>query len=145
MTVQPPEPVDSADDSALTWASFVVWSLVALVAAMLSVTLVPLVVGTVTVPIGLIIVVVANIALPRVFAQQIGVRGGAVVPGLIWLVVALAASIATSERDLILPSNSHSAVWSLVYLGLGSVAAAFGAFTAKTPLRRSRRSPAPGS
>jgi Family of unknown function (DUF6113) len=92
--------------------------------------LVPLRVGTVPVPVSVVVAVVGNLALGIAGARVVGRWVGAVLPGLLWLALALVLGSKRSEGDLVVPAGAVG----LAYLVLGAVAA-----TAAVVLAQPRR------
>ena len=85
--------------------------------------LVPLRIGTVPLPVSVLLAVAGNIALPRLAGRWTGSVLAAAVPPVLWLVVVVVLSLPRAEGDLIVPGT----VTGLVFLLAGSVAGAFGA------------------
>ena len=71
-------------------------------------------------PVAGLLAVVGNVGLGVAGARTAGARAGAVVPGVVWLVVALVLGSGTSEGDRVVPDT----VRGLAFLLLGTVAAA---------------------
>ena len=97
--------------------------------------LVPLRVGSVPLPVSVLLAVVGNVLAARLTARVGGVAALAAVPAVLWLVTVLVLAVPRAEGDLVVPGT----LTGLVFLFAGSVAGAFGVGTALT---RSRR-PAP--
>lgn len=101
----------------LGWAGFVL--------AVLGVFWTPLMIGTVRVPVSILLAVGGNLGLIWLGWRLTRHRFLALVPGLIWAVVALLGANITTEGDLLLASNNWVA---LVFLLSGSVAVGFAAY-----------------
>ena len=106
------------------------WAVTAVVVAawlaLVEVFWLPWRVGGVPVPVSVLAAVVGNVLLVGAARRLSGSRLVAVLPALVWLGIALAASMRRPEGDLLLPGGD--AVTSTVNLGfllLGVVAAAF--------------------
>ncbi len=102
--------------------------------------LVPLRVGGTAVPVCWVVAVVGNVLLGRYGGQLLG-RSGALVPGLLWLGIALTLGSKRREGDLIVPGS----VTGLVFLLVGAIASAVayglaspGAPTSRSPERGER-------
>jgi hypothetical protein len=106
------------------------WSLaVVLVSAWLAVVEVfwlPLRVGGVPVPISVPAAVVGNVLLVAAARWLSGSRGVAVLPAVVWLVVAVGGAMRRPEGDLLITGgDAATQVVNLAFLLLGVVAAAF--------------------
>jgi hypothetical protein len=71
-------------------------------------------------PVAALVALVGNVAVGRAGAQVLGRRAGAVVPGVIWLVVALVLGSRRPEGDVIVTSTFRG----LAFLFVGTLAAA---------------------
>ncbi len=107
------------------------WALVAVVVAawlaLVEVFWLPLAVGAVPVPLSVLAAVAGNVLLVRLAHRLSGSRVVAVLPALVWLVVALAATVRRPEGDLVLIGTGATGAVGLAFLGCGVVAAAFAA------------------
>jgi hypothetical protein len=104
-------------------------ALLAIVGAFLT----PYRIGSVLVPVSLVIVLVGIVALTR-FAHEVTDRAGlSLLPGGVWLVLSLVLSSRTSEGDLVLTSQNWVAT---VYLLVGSVTLGVLAYRMIVPNRR---------
>lgn len=95
--------------------------LVGLAAALLAVLecyYVNLRIGATPVPIFQIVAVLGNLLLPFAMIRLTGVRGTAVIPGVLWIVVALILASRGPGGDVIVPGN-----WQGVFLLLAGAAA----------------------
>jgi hypothetical protein len=105
------------------------WALAAvLVAAWLALVEVfwlPLRVGGVLVPVSIVVAVVANLLLPTAALWLSGSRLVAVLPAVIWLVVAVGAMVRRPEGDLVMTGAGALGVVNLAFLLFGVLAAAF--------------------
>jgi len=106
-----------------TAASYVLVLVLALLLALWGAFVVPLKVGTVPVPLSVLVALVGNAALGWWGGRLYG-RVGAAGPGLVWLGVALARGTQRREGDLVVPGS----VMGLLFLLVGAVtsAVAFG-------------------
>ncbi len=105
------------------WAVLVV--VVAGWLALVEVFWLPLKVGTVPVPVSVLAAVVGNLMLVRLAHRLSGSRAVAVLPALVWLVVALSATTRRPEGDLVLIGTGVTGVVGIAFLLLGVLAAAF--------------------
>ena len=112
-------PPDAPPGRALTWVSYALVLLLALLLAVWGAFLVPLRVGTVPVPVSWVIAIVGNGVLGWVGGRLLG-RRGAAGPGIVWLVVALTLGSQRAEGDLVVPGT----VPGLVFLVAGAIAGA---------------------
>jgi hypothetical protein len=104
-------------------AAVAVWGGVLL--ALLGAFLTPLRVGTVPVPVCLLLAVGGNAALIWFAYRATGHRFPALLPGLVWVVLSVVASGRTSEGDVVLYQQN----WvSLVYLLAGSATVTVAAY-----------------
>ena len=87
----------------------------------------PLRVGVVPVPLSVLAAVAGNVALVRLAHRLSGSRAVAVLPAVVWLVVALAATVRRPEGDLVLIGTGATGAVGVAFLGAGVVAAAFAA------------------
>jgi hypothetical protein len=107
----------------------------ALVTAVIEVFLAPLRVGTVRLPVSLLLAVVGNLALVWFTHQATGRRGAVVLPALVWMAVMIPAAGRTDEGDLLLTGDN----WvGLVTIFGGVVAFAVGAYRLIMPNARTR-------
>lgn len=95
--------------------------------ALVEVFWLPLRVGGVPVPLSVLGAVIGNLLLVRLAHRLSGSRALAVLPALVWLVVALAATVRRPEGDLVLTGTGATGAVGLAFLGCGVVAAAFAA------------------
>ena len=93
--------------------------------ALVEVFWLPLRVAGVLVPISVVAAVVGNLMLVAVALRVTGSRLIAVVPALVWVVVAVGAMVRRPEGDLILTGGGALGVVNLAFLLLGVTAAAF--------------------
>lgn len=112
-------PPDDAPGPGLTYASYALVLLLALLLAVWGAFLVPLRIGTVPVPVSWVIAVVGNGLLGWAGGRLLG-RLGAAGPGVVWLTVALTAGSQRAEGDLVVPGT----VVGLVFLVSGAIASA---------------------
>jgi hypothetical protein len=105
-----------------------VWGLVFVVLsawlALVEVFWLPLRIGLVPVPVSVLAAVVGNLMLVGGAHRLSGSRVVAVLPAVVWLTVAMAASIRRPEGDLILTGGGAAGVVNLAFLLLGVLAAA---------------------
>jgi hypothetical protein len=93
--------------------------------ALVEVFWLPLRVFGVPVPVSVVAAVVGNLLLVGLAARLTGSRLGAAVPAVVWLVVAVGASLRRPEGDLLLIGGGVLGFLSLAFLLAGVVAAAF--------------------
>ena len=93
--------------------------------ALVEVFWLPLRVFGVPVPVSVVAAVVGNLLLVGLAARLTGSRLGAVLPAVVWLVVAVGASVRRPEGDLLLIGGGVLGFLSLAFLLAGVVAAAF--------------------
>ena len=93
--------------------------------ALVEVFWLPLRVFGVPVPVSVVAAVVGNLLLVGLAARLTGSRLGAVLPAVVWLVVAVGASLRRPEGDLLLVGGGVLGVFSMAFLLGGVVAAAF--------------------
>lgn len=108
----------------------VAWGIVAVLVAgwlaLVEVFWLPLRIGGVLVPLSVLAAVVGNLMLIGAAQRLSGSRVVAVLPGLVWLVVAVAAMMRRPEGDLVLTGGGAAGTINLLFLLLGVTAAAFG-------------------
>jgi hypothetical protein len=135
-----------------TWGERVAGSLAVVVVAawlaLVEVFWLPLRVAGVLVPLSIVAAVVANLLLPTAALRFSGSRLVAVLPAVIWLVVAVAAMRRRPEGDLVMTGVGAAGVVNLAFLLLGVVAAAFSVGRvlggARRPPARPEGVPVPG-
>jgi hypothetical protein len=93
--------------------------------ALVEVFWLPLRVAGVLVPVSVVAAVAGNLLLVPLAARLTGSRVLAALPALVWLTVAVAASIRRPEGDLVITGGGFSGFVNLAFLLLGVVAAAF--------------------
>jgi hypothetical protein len=106
------------------------WSVVAVVVAawlaLVQVFWLPWRVGGVPVPVSLLVAVVGNLLLVDAARRLSGSRLVAVLPAVVWLVIAVAGTMPRPEGDLLLPGgDAATQTVTLGFLLVGVVAAAF--------------------
>ena len=138
---QPDSAAEPSSDRLTRIGNLVVWSLVAVLAAIIGMLLIPLTTaGGVRIPISPVVALVANLVLPRMMWRGTGWGPATFLPAAIWFIVVLAGASATSDGDLLIPGNSYSSVMGLVHMAVGATAAVMGIAIAKMSLRRRRAS-----
>jgi hypothetical protein len=124
------------------------WGVLAVVVAgwlaVVEVFWVPLRIGPVLVPVSVLAAVVGNLLLVGQAHRLSRSRVVGVLPALVWLAVALAASMPRPEGDLLLTGGGATGVVNLAFLLLGVVAAAFAVGRVLTGPRRPRPGPGAG-
>ena len=105
------------------WALFAV--VVAAWLALVEAFWLPLRAGAVPIPLSVLAAVVGNLLLVPLAHRLSGSRAVAVLPGIVWLVVALGATVARPEGDLVLVGSGVTGGVGLAFLVCGVVAAAF--------------------
>ena len=93
--------------------------------ALVEVFWLPLRVSGVPVPVSVLAAVAGNLLLVGLAARLTGSRLAAVLPAVVWLVVAVAAAIPRPEGDLLLTGSGLLGVLTLAFLLAGVVAASF--------------------
>ena len=93
--------------------------------ALVEVFWLPLRVFGVPVPVSVVAAVVGNLLLVGLAARLTGSRLGAVLPAVVWLVIAVGASLRRPEGDLLVVGGGVLGVFSTAFLLGGVVAAAF--------------------
>ena len=93
--------------------------------ALVEVFWLPLRVLGVPLPVSVVAAVVGNLLLVALAARLTGSRLAAALPALVWLVVAVGASLRRPEGDLLLVGSGVLGYLSLAFLLAGVVAAAF--------------------
>ena len=125
----------------------VAWGIVAVLVAgwlaLVEVFWLPLRIGGVLVPLSVLAAVVGNLMLIGAAQRLSGSRVVAVLPGLVWLVVAVAAMMRRPEGDLVLTGGGAAGTINLLFLLLGVTAAAFGIGRALADPRRGPLSAGP--
>ena len=105
------------------------WAVLAVVAAawlaLVEVFWLPLRAGAVPVPLSVLAAVAGNLLLVGLAHRLSGSRLVAVLPALVWLAVALAATVRRPEGDLVLIGTGVTGAVGLAFLLCGVVAAAF--------------------
>ncbi len=118
----------------------VAWGVVAVLVAgwlaLVEVFWLPLRIGGVLVPLSILAAVVGNLMLTAAAHRVSGSRVVAVLPAVVWLVVAVAAMIRRPEGDLVLTGGGATGTVNLLFLLLGVTAAAFGVGRALAGPRR---------
>lgn len=94
--------------------------------------LVPLRVGTVPLPVSVVLAVVGNVALTRLMWRASLHRAVAGVPVVVWLVAVLVLAAKRQEGDLVVPGTGMG----LAFLFLGTIAGAFAVGQVIAPVRR---------
>jgi hypothetical protein len=118
------------------WLALGLWAAVLL--ALLGGFLTPFRIGSVLVPVSLVLVIVGNWLLVRLTYLATGSVGLSLLPALAWLLVTLALSRRTTEGDLVLAGNNWVAN---VYIIVGCVAAALPAYRLINPRPRPPANP----
>ena len=99
-----------------TTASYALVLVLALLLALWGAFLVPLKIGTVPVPVSVLVALVGNAALGW-WGGRLHGRVGAAGPGLVWLAVAVALGTQRREGDLVVPAS----LMGLLFLLVGAV------------------------
>jgi hypothetical protein len=120
-------------------AAGVLVAAVAVGLALVEAFLVPLRVGTVPLPICVLLAVAGNVALTKLAVRQTGSVVVGVLQPVLWLLVVVVLSLPRAEGDLIVPGSATG----LVFLFAGAVAGAYGVASEITrragPAARTRR------
>ena len=93
--------------------------------ALVEVFWLPLRVSGIPVPVSVVAAVVGNLLLVALAARLTGSRLAAALPAVVWLAVAVGASLRRPEGDLLLTGGGVLGFLSLAFLLAGVVAAAF--------------------
>ena len=119
----PPARADrAADPLAVRVAAGVLISLFSVGLALVEAFLVPLRVGTVPLPICVLLGVAGNVVLTKLAVRQTGSVVVGVLQPVLWLLVVVVLSLPRAEGDLIVPGSATG----LVFLFAGAVAGAYG-------------------
>ena len=110
---------DPAPADAWTWGSYALVCLLTVVLAVWGAFLVPLRFGGVPIPLAWVVAGVGNGALGWYGGRLLG-RSGALVPGLLWVAIALTLGSRRGEGDLIVPGTLPG----LGFLVVGAVSSA---------------------
>ena len=110
------------DPLAVRVAAGVLISAFAVGLAVVEAFLVPLRVGTVPLPICVLLAVAGNVVLTKLAVRQTGSIVCGVLQPVLWLVVIVVLSVPRAEGDLIVPGSATG----LVFLFAGAVAGAYG-------------------
>jgi hypothetical protein len=127
------------------------WALTVVIAAawlaLVEVFWLPLRVGGVLFPLSIAAAVWGNLLLTRLALRWSGSRAVAVLPGVTWGVVAVAAMSRRPEGDLVLTGTGAAGVVNLAFLLLGVLAAAvaIGRVLGSGPVVRQKETGGPGS
>jgi hypothetical protein len=97
--------------------------LVPLWLALVEVFWLPLRVGGLLVPLSIVAAVTANLLLPAAARRLSGSRLVALLPALVWLVVAIGAMTRRGEGDLVITGGGATGTVNLAFLLLGVLAA----------------------
>jgi hypothetical protein len=111
-----------ADPLAVRVAAGVLISAFAVGLALVEAFLVPLRVGTVPLPISVLLAVAGNVVLTKLAVRQTGSIVWGVLQPVLWLLVIVVLSLPRAEGDLVVPGS----VTGLVFLFAGAVAGAYG-------------------
>ena len=122
--VPAPTPVrpDPAAPLAVRVAAGVLISLFSVALALVGAFLVPLRVGTVPLPICVLLAVAGNVVLTKLAVRRTRSIAWGVLQPALWLVVIVVLSLPRAEGDLIVPGSATG----LVFLFAGAVAGAYG-------------------
>jgi hypothetical protein len=118
----PPPPSRPADPLALRVAAGVLISLFSIGLAVVEAFLVPLRIGTVPLPLSVLLAVAGNAGLTKLAVRQTGSIVWGVLQPVLWLLVIVVLSLPRPEGDLIVPGS----LTGLVFLFAGAVAGAYG-------------------
>ena len=118
----PARPGRASDPLAARVAAGVLTSLFSVVLALVEAFLVPLRVGTLPLPICVLLAVAGNVVLTKLAVRQTGSVVVGVLQPVLWLLVVVVLSLPRAEGDLIVPGSATG----LVFLFAGAVAGAYG-------------------
>ena len=126
-------------------AVLLLWGVLAVVVAfwlsIVEVLWLPLRVGGVLVPVSIAAAVVGNLVLVFLFRRLSGSRAVAVLPAVVWVLVAFAASQPRAEGDLLILGGGATGRVNLAFLLLGILSAVFAVARVVGGPRRRGRSP----
>jgi hypothetical protein len=130
-------PRDAETAGWVGWVGLVLVGLSGILAAVVEVVLVPLYVGSVLVPVAVVISLATNVLLP-VLAFRLIPRGlAAATPFVLWLLVAFAFGVvARPEGDVLLPGGSRPLEWTSYGVLLGGALAGTLTVVLLVPSRR---------
>ena len=94
--------------------------------ALVEVFWLPLRIGGLLIPLSVAGAVVGNLMLTTAAHRLSGSRVVALLPGAVWLALAVAAMLRRPEGDLVITGGGATGIVNLAFLGLGVTAAAFG-------------------
>jgi hypothetical protein len=114
-----------------TWA-YALLVLLSVLLALWGAFLVPFRVGATLVPVSWAVAVVGNLALGRAGARLAG-TSGAVLPGALWLLLAVVLSSQRSEGDLVVPGTTVGLVFLLSGAAASAVAYAAAVLRPRSP------------
>jgi hypothetical protein len=122
-------------------ASFALVLLLTVLLAVWGAFLVPLRVGTVPAPVG-VLLAFATVPLCRAGGDALGRRAGAVLPLLVWAALALSLASQRREGDLVVTGS----LYGLAFLGVGLLGGAFvvGSWHGRAPAASSAGRDRPG-
>jgi hypothetical protein len=112
-----------AADLAIRGLGALVAVVAAVASALLTAFLTPLYLGTVRVPVSIVIAIVANYALVWFAYRATGQKLVALLPGLVWIAVIIVLSAKTTEGDIVLAANNWVVLVS-IFAGVGAYAVA---------------------
>jgi hypothetical protein len=126
-------------------AVLLLWGVLAVVVAfwlsIVEVLWLPLRVGGVLVPVSIAAAVLGNLVLVFLFRRLSGSRAVAVLPAVVWVLVAFAASQPRAEGDLLILGGGATGRVNLAFLLLGILSAVFAVARVVGGPRRRGRSP----
>jgi hypothetical protein len=118
----PARPDHAAEPLAVRVAVGVLISVFAVGLALVEAFLVPLRLGTVPLPISVLLAVAGNAGLTKLAVRQTGSIAWGVLQPVLWLLVIIVLSVPRPEGDLVVPGSATG----LVFLFAGAVAGAYG-------------------
>jgi hypothetical protein len=134
-----PDPTRPAGDDAVGWAGVALFTVCAILVALVELFLVPLRDGVVLVPIAVVLAIVGNVVLPRMSYSLVRRTSGAVAPVLGWLLVVLVvALLPRPEGDVVLPGGGYVQWVSYGVLLGGAIAGTVTIVMVGTPVRAGR-------
>jgi hypothetical protein len=128
-------PVPAPDPLALRLVAGLLIAVAAVALAVLECFLVPLRIGSVPVPVTVLLAMAGNILLARLAGRLTGSVAGAAVPPALWLLVVIVLALPRPEGDLIVQGT----LTGLVFLFAGAVAGAYGVAAEVTRRVKPRR------
>jgi hypothetical protein len=103
--------------------SLILFTALAVLCAVIEVTLVPLRLGTTVVPLSVLLAIVSNVAVPTLSRRAVPVTAAALLPALAWAATVIVLSSARPEGDVLLVGTAPLVYVTYALLGAGIVSA----------------------